>query len=134
MLLEICTLFFYPKGASIVSENRVISEYCTDQKEKYVCPCRSIVPSFSSYVTYICPFCTVLRFFSNSSRDTSVYILCSCYISEFSVLIRQMAVLKCRKEQQHYVTRIHILSCLFHLIFINYPIFRLKSCTFGIVE
>ena len=48
MLLKSCTLFFYPKGVPIVSENRVISEYSTDQKEKYVCPCRLIVPSFSA--------------------------------------------------------------------------------------
>ena len=119
MLLKICTLFRYPKGAPIVSENRVISEYSTDQKKKYVRPCRLIVPSFSAYVTYIYPFCTVSRFLSNSSRDTSVYILCSCYISKFSVLVfplRQMAALEYRKEQQHHVTTIHALFNLYLLI------------------
>ena len=137
MLLEICTLFFYPKSARIVCEDRVISKYSTDQREKYVCPCLSIVPSFSAYVTHVCPFCTVSRFLSNSSRDTSVYILCSCYIFKFSVqflLLRQMAALKYRKEQQHHVTRIGVPFCLIHCIFVNYSISRLKSRTFGIVE
>ena len=132
-----CILFFYLKDARNVSEIRVISEYSTDQREKYVCPCRSIVPSFSAYVTRVCPCLTVLRSLSNSSRNTSVYILCSCYVSKFSVQVsplRQMAALEYRKEQHHHVTRIHVPFCQIHRIFINYSISRWKSCSFEIVE